>query len=409
MKRKKLYIGISILIFILIVGLIGWALFIGKQHQDLQQGTQDLGYLDGSTNQPSRGGLFGRVFDDVTDTTTIDEEEKGPKPTLRQLYNLPTAGFIKKRSSAIRFVDRATGHVFEKELPNGTATRVDQTTVPKVSSATFLEDGDVVIRQYTSDDDSLISVLSDLKSEEVQSIQLPTELLSLVASPSGKEFARIENTFNGSRVVVSNVEDEVEREVLNSSLRGWNLQWENDLLLLTQKASHNLPGSSYIIDVDSSIKKLAIQQLSGLITNLSPDGSQILYTNTSNEGLPLLAVQNLDTGISTDLNISGLADKCVWHPYKPSVYCALPNEFAKGVYPDDWYQSKVIFADSVWEINTKTAVVRHIISPENSEGISLDIIKLVMDKNGSIIFFVNKTDQTLWSLQLTDTHKSATE
>ena len=166
MKRRRLYIGISIVLIVLIVGLLGWSIFIGRQQQELQKGTEDLGYLGGSSSGGSSGGggLFGGSFGDSRETTSGGTRES-PQPILRQLYNLPIAGYVKKRANSIRFVDRATGHIFEKDLPDGTTTRIDQTTVPQVYQSLFLDDGDGVIRRYIDEKHSVVSVYSDIAGE----------------------------------------------------------------------------------------------------------------------------------------------------------------------------------------------------------------------------------------------------
>jgi len=408
MKRQKLYIGISIVVIALIFGLIGWAIFVGKQQQNLQQGAEDLGYTSNSPGTKSGGGLFGKIFDDTQEGATPTEPD-GPEPILRQLYNLPTAGFIKMRANSVRFVDRATGHVFEKDLQGGASTRINQTTVPKVYNSIFLEDGDVVVRQYIGENESLISIYSDISEEEVENTQIPYEIIGWATNREGKEIVILEETSSGSKVSILNLKDTSKKEILDSLLSGWTLQWEGGNLLINQKASEKIPGSAYLISKDTNEKTLVLQQLPGLTTNLSPDGSSVLYSNISTKGLPSLYVKNIDTNNILSLNISGFSEKCVWHPNKPKVYCALPEEFPKEHYPDAWYQGSASFSDSIWEIDTKTSIVTHIISPKKSNGVTLDAVNMAIDIKGENIFFINKSDQTFWSLEIPNDNDESTE
>lgn len=406
MYKKYFYIGIFFLLILIIGGLLGWSIFIGKQQQALKQGTKDLGYYPNTTTNTSSngGGFFGGVFNNDKSTNEAEDgipsEESLEKPVLRQLYNLPTAGYIKKRSNAIRFVDVASGHIFEKDLPDGVTSRINQTTVPKVQKALFVNDGNALIRQYVDDEGSIISIFNDLNKKESESSTLTTNILEIVPSPDKKEIAFIMQDQRGSDLLVSQPNGE-SKSILNSSpLRGWSLDWEKNMILLTQKSTASLPSSAYLIDRDSEKRKLLLQQLKGLATNLSPDGKNVLYSYINTEGVPILNVKGTHVGgTEKSLTVAGLAEKCVWHPNGLKVFCALPKALPKAL-PDSWYQGIVHFSDSVFEIDISTNKISHIISPETANGVSLDIIDMTLNDLGTVLFFKNKTDQTLWSLTL---------
>lgn len=404
MQRKRLYIGISFLLIILIVGLIGWAIFIGRQQQELQQGTQDLGFLDNpGTRGSSSGGLFGGVFgDNISNTSTdeSDEQELVTEPVLRQLYNLPISGYIKKRADAVRFVDRATGHIFEKDLPNGSTTRVDQTTVPHVYHAVFTDDGDGVIRRYVDTEDNTVSVYSVVGNTSASAVPLPTGVRDVVADPRGEHFAVLQETNSGSSVYITDGRETQGEPLFVSTLRDWDILWRENSLLLTQKPSSAVPGSSYSVNVTSGIRELALQQYPGLITNLSPAGDKILYSIARRNSRPELFVRTLATQEDTPLRVAGFADKCTWDPTGTLVYCGLPDTFPSAQYPDAWYRGEIRFSDSLWEIDVTSVSVRNILSPATQSGISLDIENITIDAQGGVVFFKNAADQTLWSVTL---------
>jgi len=398
MKRRRLYIGISILITLLIAALVGWALFVGNQQQELQKDTADLGYFGGSTDSSGGGGLFGGIFggDNDPENTTVSTE---PQPILRQLYNLPTAGFIKKRSNAIRFVDRATGHVFERDLPEGATTRVDQTTVPQVYEAYLTEDGDGVIRRYIDSEDNITSVYS--RVGEGDKNRTLSNANTIRVMPSGSSILYIEETGAGSVLSTLSLEEgSAPKKVTSSNLRGWEVDAKDAFALLTQKPSGTLPGSSYVLDLTTGAKKLILQQATGLMAKISPDGTRVLYSDTQEGSLPKLSIRNIETNATIRLDASGFAEKCVWSLAGAKIYCALPNSFPQVLYPDAWYQGDVHFSDSLWEIDTLTGEMRQLFSPKESEGISIDMVSLSTDLTGRVIFFINKTDQTLWSITL---------
>lgn len=401
MKRKRLYIAISILVIVLTVGLLVWAVFIGRQQQELQQDIKDLGYFGSTSGGGSQGGgLFGGVFGGGDEG---DFETPGPEPILRQIYNLPTAGYIKKRADAIRFVDRATGHVFEKDLPDGTTTRIEQTTVPRVYNAVFTEDGDGVVRQYIDEKNNIISIYNEISGDPSEGFQLPINLIDIKSNGAGNQLVSIARTPEGSAVSLLHLDGSVEKNIFSSALRDWSLDWEGDSLLLTQKPSGNLPGSSYLFDVASGAQSTALQQVAGLTTKLNLGGDLVLYASIRGEGRPVLSVKNLKTRDVISLDVAGLPEKCVWDSLESNiVFCALPNSFPDVQLPDAWYQGGVHFVDALWKIDVSTGFAEHILSPTTSNGVSLDMTSLAMSRSGDAIFFINKTDQTLWSLTFPD-------
>jgi len=400
MQKKYVYIVTSIIVTVLIASLIGWAIFINKQQQALQSETQDLGYFGDSTSSNSRGdSFFGSFFSNSTDTGSDSSASTSEqRPILRQLYNLPTAGFVKNGTGTVRFVDRRTGYVFEKDLSDGTTTRIDQTTVPQVYNALFLDNGKKVVRQYTDKDLQVISVLSG-STGEGESASLSPNILEITTDSTNQKLALLERSSSGSELYIYNLETNSKDLIFHSALRGWNIQWEKSVILVSQKPSAGLPGSAYSVAVSTGLTSLLLQQKNGLQTNMSPDADKILFSSTKN-GLPALSIFNSTTSAVLDLPLSGLPEKCVWHPEKPLIYCAIPNKFPEGDYPDIWHQGTIHFVDSIYEINAETGSSTMIISPETTDGLSLDIVKLTFDVSTGELFFVNKLDQTFWSLTL---------
>ena len=88
-----------------------------------------------------------------------------------------------------------------------------------------------------------------------------------------------------------------------------------------------------------------------------------------------------------------------WRKYKVVICnCAVPNNITGNQYPDSWYQGLVSFDDFFLKINTvtgdKTTIANSI------DGTPVDGTYLFLDKAESLLFFTNKKDSTLWSLDI---------
>jgi len=82
-------------------------------------------------------------------------------PRLRRISESPIAGasvFNRGEDLVIRFVDRATGHIFETTTESGTLQRISNTTLPKIREAVWTGQNSVVLRFLREDGEVIESV-----------------------------------------------------------------------------------------------------------------------------------------------------------------------------------------------------------------------------------------------------------
>ena len=109
----------------------------------------------------------------------------------------------------------------------------------------------------------------------------------------------------------------------------------------------------------------------------------------------------MKTGGETDAVVRTLAEKCAWgNFYTDIVYCAVPSTPVAGTYPDDWYRGTLATDDRIWQINAETGDVHLVSSIVNQSGRTIDGYDLGLDNKDNYLFFMNKKDLSLWSLDL---------
>jgi hypothetical protein len=99
-----------------------------------------------------------------------------------------------------------------------------------------------------------------------------------------------------------------------------------------------------------------------------------------------------------ELNLYSLPEKCVWSANGVTVYCAVPADMSSGEYPDSWYQGLVSFTDRFVKIDASTLGMSVI--ADSAYQTPVDATHLFLDDKEGILFFTNKKDSTLWSLDL---------
>jgi hypothetical protein len=114
-------------------------------------------------------------------------------------------------------------------------------------------------------------------------------------------------------------------------------------------------------------------------------------------------LRKLKDGTDANIGLAGLPEKCVWTSDSTAAYCGVPQYVPSGAYPDSWYQGITHFTDAVWKIDATTDVTTKLST--GSEGL-IDATNLTLARNNSFLYFVNKTDGTLWSLDLVAAQKT---
>ena len=141
MNKKKIYIIISVVLGLILVGLVAYY-FINNKNG---------GITGGGTNIfrsffPFGGDENTNTNPDTGTTTTEQNGEETQAPVdfvqkLRKLSSEPVAGagvLDVKAGTVVRYIEKATGHKFEVELFSPRQGRISNTTIPQVYDAVWV-------------------------------------------------------------------------------------------------------------------------------------------------------------------------------------------------------------------------------------------------------------------------------
>lgn len=134
----------------------------------------------------------------------------------------------------------------------------------------------------------------------------------------------------------------------------------------------------------------------------SPNGEKILmsWSPEKNTSRITLSVMDKNGGNYTDLKFPTIVEKCVWLKDNITLYCALPGSLnSNAIMPDDFYASSSFTQDTFWKINTETGKSDRLISLEDMPG-SFDAVQFLVSPDESELFFINRKDQKLYSIEL---------
>jgi hypothetical protein len=362
------------------------------------------------------GGQGGGVKNPAQNNTYNDIPTDVKIPTLRLLSATPVGGYgatTTASTTIIHWVDRGRGNIIEARGDSLDITTLSNTLLPKTYESTWGRDGTSFIGSILGDNNQSITTLyatlskhatttSSVTPYELHGKNLPSTIVSYASSPKKDKVFLF--AIEGGRGVgyIAPFAGGTATQIFTTPLTEVNIEWpEINTIAITTKGSAGSAGFLYFVDPKTGIWKKILGPLPGISTRVSHDAHYVLVSVAGSGNSVLTSIYSVAASFGTDAIIRTLADKCVWgNFYKQVVYCGVPFQPVSGTYPDDWYQGTLSTVDKIWQVNAVTSEV-HLISSVFSEAkTSIDTYNLGLDDKDDYLFFMNKGDLSLWSLDL---------
>ncbi len=309
---------------------------------------------------------------------------------------------------AVRYVDRATGNIYQTFADKVQEKKFTTTTIPKIYEAFFGNTGASVVMRYLKENGRTIETFvgtlpkevlgGDAEKSEVVGTFLPENITDISISTDTKNLFYLLGSGDGVVGNSFNFSTSKKSQLFSSPFTEWLSSWPNNkIITLTTKPSYLALGYVFGLDLNSKQPTSILGKINGLTTLPSPDGKLILYGDNNLS----LGIYNLGTKATSSIGVKTLPEKCVWNKTSTTIYCAVPKSASSGQYPDSWYQGEESFDDQIWKVDTATGNASILIDPPSlNGGEEVDGIKLAVDDGENYLFFVNKKDSFLWKLNL---------
>ena len=399
MTRTLIY-GIIALIIVIVVA--GVALFFSDPNRNSEQGadTQDSGGFFGSLfpfNQDGNGDTVPLFEGD-----TPGEREAGPVPDLREVSTSPVSGgylFEQDEVTMIRFIDRATGNVYETEAESSAVKRVTNTTVPGIQEVLWANENEFIVRYLDGGtiETFFVSLDPDAEGEQPLNGSFVSSFDRGSIDAAGENvFAVFENE-SGSNLVISNPNGGSPRSVLSSSIRSWVPLQSNAGLFVQTAPAANAEGSLYTISNGALVK--AARSFLGFTAQVSPNGKYAFIATAGQDTIGSLLV-DLEENEEYASAIDTLPEKCVFVSSDGSeLYCGASIFLESAVYPDDWFLGTTSFSDDIWHVKPLEGVAEFLATGDDVNE-TFDVWQPSVSPDGNYFLFINKNDLSLWSLRI---------
>ena len=407
MTMKKI---ITISVLVIVVALSIWLIFFRTGSVSIPESLGGSPFGSGEDISIPAGD-FGE--DTTGQETSFDQTT--PEAKIFRIANTPVAGFVvltKGADSVVRYVDRATGHIFDFPLPKAgqggaEKVRVTNNTLPKIYEAYFRSDGNaVLLRSLDNDSDVINNISLALTAPRatttgelygVSSSNLRGDIDSLVAGTGDTLFYVLKDA---RAIVSSSFTGASQKTIFSSNFDNWRLSRAGSNLLIYTKSKTGVSGYAYTLNtVSGALTKVAGPQ-DALTATANSLGTRLIYSYLDS-GQTKSVTKNLQNNSTLEILPSTLAEKCIWSTKQTDVvYCGVPAIAMGKNEPDGWYQGRTFFSDKLWSFDTKSEIAQVVSEPKAEFDLDLDISEPKLSPSEDYLVFVNKRDLTLWAIKL---------
>lgn len=327
------------------------------------------------------------------------------RPILREVLATTTVGTstllqtrtVRATTTVLMFVDRITGHIYGHSIESGATYQISNTTVPGIYDAYIWNGGDrVLFRFLDTDKKTIVSMLATIPQVQegrdaeplIDTTYLPQDVSSVAVNRSLSTLSYVVPNDAGSSIYSVNARGTT--KIADSPFGEWIISYGGDQLYATPKASAYVKGSTVSLP---SFGRL-VGEKTGLVTTPSSTGL-LLSSMWSQTGLVMFSTNG---GTTTILPVKTLASKCT-PGIPPYFLCGVPKtipESYEGL-PDDWYQGRVQFNDTLQILNAQNGEVYTLYTFDEKYG-SIDVTHIQTTPQADLISFIRKQDGALFLL-----------
>ncbi|MEX0931471.1 MAG: hypothetical protein WDZ88_01835 [Candidatus Paceibacterota bacterium] len=422
--NNKFFIFILVLSLLAILGGGAYWFFILKEPstETITETPADLFPFDNETGEQNNPG-------NNSGTGGLNPIRNTPQPVLRQITPEPVAGataFAEASSTVIRYNERRLGDIFQTTTNDSTLTRLDREVSEGIYDSYWVENGTAVVFRYVDQNTERIrSIYGKLILETPEIVEddvplelpswsftakpLVTEIRELAVSPSSEQMFTITPTAGGVDGIVMNPDGSSQTKIFDSPFSEWTASWPSeDTILIANKPQNTMDGYAYTLDTDTARLTRVLGPLPGLTVLMSPDEEVILYSVTNSTRISTY-LYDVRSGATRAVPLAVLPEKCVWKGDSTVVYCGANTSMPVNSYPDAWYKGLMSFNDSLWSIDRESLTREELVNPFDFARVEIDVIRPFLSENENYLYFINKKDSSLWSLQLAEEERVIVE
>ncbi len=346
-------------------------------------------------------GIFGQNNTEEIITPLVIEENPTVDVATERLRQLTTKPVIGARivdlasTTVMRYVEAGTGHIFDIDLVSGQETRVSQISVPVAEKAVISPNGTYVAIRSGLGNEGLVTLinLSDLANPS--STKLPN-LMRTFAFGYNNELLFTEIALGQTEGKGYLPSTATTRRLFAAPFVAHEMAWSESSTtnhIIYTKPAASMIGYAYEVTAGG----LKRYPYSGFGLTITQSGGVRFVGRLMDGGYRAVVINAAGQGNESPAAL--IPEKCVAGTNnRQSQYCASPFALTERNFPDAWYKGQYISNDNIWEIKEGSASM--VAFPSQTIGRNLDITNLRLSNDSKMLYFTNRTDNTLWLYEI---------
>jgi hypothetical protein len=330
----------------------------------------------------------------LTETPKELEIVGRPEQKLVRLSDFPTIGpALNKGQNKILFYKKDGGGLYQTAFSGENQEKISNLTIVGLTEALWNQGGERAAVFYLDGE----TKKSFLHIGTTTTAALPQDLTGFSWSPDGRSLAYLQKNADRLNLVTADSSGRGAKTIYTTPIMDSQVSWVNFDKLAFETAPSGLAEGfifTYSRSANSFVRLLG--PFFGLTSLMSPDGSRVLVSTTDTAGRNLdLTVYNASGKAELVLTPPTLPEKCVWLGSK-IIYCAVSrSSLADSILPDEYLRGELNTSDRIIRLDLENKKTQEVFNQED-----FDISNLIVTKDESYLFFINRKDGTLWSLKL---------
>lgn len=323
---------------------------------------------------------------------------------LRQLTTREVAGYIEVDNGTstneviLNYAEAGTGHIYSINIITGEEERISGTTIAQANKAVFSPNGQYVAISKNSNTKESTLVLGKMSSGAGLVLSSFSEPVHDFNIGNNSELLYSKYSNQNLAGYSANLASGVAKSIFTIPFYDAAIIWginSTSTHYVYPRSSNSLEGYLYEVR-GNNFTRLPIDGF-GLTANANED--MIIYTKTgqsSTEGY----VYNREEERSFSLQSAVIPEKCLIPPTGFEILCAQEPKVANRNFIDSWHKGTLGAKDSLWILSTDTVTAELLVDTFAESGRELDIINLGIGDSKTTIYFINKSDNSLWMYAL---------
>ncbi|MBU4082501.1 hypothetical protein KKB98_00940 [Patescibacteria group bacterium] len=302
----------------------------------------------------------------------------------------------------IKYYSSNNGNVFESDFDGSNQTRVSSNILTDLLEILWSPSKDKVIAIF--DERGLPKKYLYDYSTKITT-PLATQVRWIAWSPDEDKIAyQYYNSQNeDNNISISNPDGSEWVNVFSTRMKNLIIEWPSrNKISIRTRPSGLAKSIVYAINLPNNNIEKILGEAYGMSVLWSPNSNKILFSETNSDGKNLkLKIMDWDKQTIKELSFISLPEKCAWSQDNRNIFCAIPKKISSSaVLPDDYYKNKILFSDDFWRIDSDTEEAIKIFEGEDNLENSYDAQKVILSPQEDYLFFINKRDGLLCSLEL---------